>query len=123
MRGAAQIRNGLLPESANDFIFAVIATQWGFLGAMGILILYVVFFGACLEIASSTADPFGRIVVVGLGSMLMMQTMINIAMTTGIIPVVGITLPFLSYGGSAIAAYMLATGLILNVAVRNRRAL
>lgn len=123
LRGAAQIRNGLLPESANDFIFAVIATQWGFLGSLGILLLYAIFFGACLEIAGSTADPFGRIMVVGLGSMLMMQTMINIAMTTGIIPVVGITLPFLSYGGSAIASYMLATGLILNVAVRNRRTL
>ena len=120
LRGADEIRHGLLPEAANDFIFAVVGSQWGFVGAVTILVLYLLFFGGCLEIAGNSADPFGRLLVIGLSSMIILQAIINIAMTTGLIPVVGITLPFMSYGGSAVAADMLATSLILNVAMRER---
>lgn len=123
LAGANQIRHGLLPEAGNDFVFAVVATQWGFAGGAGVLLLYVVFFGGCMETAGSAPDSFARLLVVGLASMLILQATINIAMTTGLIPVVGITLPFLSYGGSAIVTDMLATGLILNVALRRERPL
>ncbi len=120
LRGVDEISHGLLPEAANDFIFAVVGSQWGFMGSVVIVFLYLLFFGACLEIAGNATDPFGRLLVVGLSSMIILQAVINIAMTTGLIPVVGITLPFMSYGGSAVAADMLATSLILNVAMRER---
>ncbi len=120
LRGADQIRHDLLPEAANDFIFSVVGSQWGFAGCMTILALYGVFFAACMEIAGNCADSFGRLMVVGLSSMMVLQATINMAMTTGLIPVVGITLPFMSYGGSALVADMLATSLILNVAMRRR---
>lgn len=74
-----------------------------------------------METAGEAADSFGRLLVVGLSAMLILQAAINIAMTTGIIPVVGITLPFMSYGGSAMLADMLAMSLILNVAMRGHR--
>ena len=121
LEGTVEIRHGLLPEASNDFIFAVVGSQWGFAGAIAILVLYLIFFASCMETAGEAADSFGRLLVVGLSSMLILQAVINIAMTTGIIPVVGITLPFMSYGGSAMLADMLAMSLILNVAMRGHR--
>ena len=118
--GTDQIRHGLLPEASNDFIFSVVGSQWGFVGCAAIILLYIIFFGACLEIAGDSADSFGRLLVIGLATMIIGQAIINIAMTVGLLPVVGITLPFMSYGGSAMAADMLATSLILNVAMRQR---
>lgn len=119
--GTMTIRHGLLPEASNDFIFAVVASQFGLTGALIILVLYILFFAACMEIADNSSDTMGRVMVVGLSTMIITQATINIGMTTGIIPVVGITLPFMSYGGSAMVADMLATSLILNVALRDRR--
>lgn len=119
--GTMAIRHGLLPEASNDFIFAVVASQFGLAGALLIIGLYFLFFAACLEIADNSNDVMGRVLVVGLSTMIITQATINIGMTTGIIPVVGITLPFMSYGGSAMVADMLATALILNVALRDRR--
>ncbi len=121
LRGTTAIRHGLLPEASNDFIFAVVASQFGLTGGLIILVLYTLFFAACLEIADNSNDAMGRVMVVGLSTMIITQATINIGMTTGIIPVVGITLPFMSYGGSAMVADMLATSLILNVALRDRR--
>ncbi len=121
LQGTVEIRHGLLPEASNDFIFAVVGSQWGFIGVVVILVLYLIFFAAAMETAGESTDSFGRLLVVGLSSILMLQAAINIAMTTGIIPVVGITLPFMSYGGSAMLADMMAMSLILNVAMRSRR--
>ncbi len=121
LRGTTAIRHGLLPEASNDFIFAVVASQFGLVGGLAVIALYILFFSACLEIADQSNDVLGRVMVVGLSTMIITQATINIGMTTGIIPVVGITLPFMSYGGSAMAADMLATSLILNVALRDRR--
>ncbi len=123
LSGADHVRHGLLPEAYNDFIFAVVGNQWGFAGSAGVLLLYLAFYGAALEIAASTDEPFGRVMVVGLSSLIVMQAMINIAMTTGLCPVVGIALPFVSYGGSSLVTDMLAVGLMLNVSVRRSRRL
>ena len=117
-QGAAYIRQGVLPEAYTDFVFAIIGIQWGFLGCTVILILYLAFFAAAVEIAASTRDNFGRLLVIGLASMVLFQTLINIAMTIALGPVVGIELPFLSYGGSSLLTNFLAAGLILNVSVR-----
>jgi rod shape determining protein RodA len=117
-KGADYIRQGVLPEAYTDFIFAIIGIQWGFLGCVLILVLYLAFFAAAVEIAGSTRDNFGRLLVVGLASMILFQALINIAMTIELGPVVGIELPFLSYGGSSLLTNFLAAGLILNVSVR-----
>jgi len=108
----------LPPEAHTDFIFAVIGNRWGFVGCGLVALLYLAFFGAALEIAGSTKDEFGRLVAVGVASMILFQAFINIAMTTGLGPVVGIGLPFVSYGGSSLVTNMLAAGLLLNVSVR-----
>jgi len=115
---ATHIRHGLLPEAHTDFIFAVVATQWGFVGCVLILLFYLAFMGASIEIGAAASDPFGRVMVAGLASLILFQAMINIAMTTGSGPVVGIALPFISYGGSSLLTNMVATGLILNVSIR-----
>ncbi len=118
IEGGDHIKRGILPEAYTDFIFAVVGTQWGFVGCVLILLIYLAFYGASLEIAGSTKEPFGRLVVVGLASMILFQAIINMAMTCGLCPVVGIALPFISYGGSSLIANMIAAGVLLNVSVR-----
>ncbi len=101
------------PERHTDFIFAVIAEEWGFLRACFILFLYVVFFMCGLGIARNTREPFGRLVVVGVFTMFATQVVVNIAMNLGIAPIVGMTLPFISYGGSSMLASFLPSLLCL----------
>lgn len=112
------IRKGLLPEAHTDFIFAVIGNNWGFAGCTLVVALYIGLFAAAMEIASSSRDPYARLVVVGLACLILGQAFINIAMTTGLGPVVGIALPFVSYGGSSLLFNMVAVGLLLNISIR-----
>jgi rod shape determining protein RodA len=115
---ARPIRQGLVPEAYTDFIFPVIGAAWGFAGCMTVILLYLGFFAAAVEIASSTRDPLGRLLVVGLACTILFQAAINLHMTVGIMPVVGVALPFISYGGSSLLTCLLAVGLLLNVSVR-----
>ena len=114
------MRRGILPEAHTDFIFAVVGSQWGFIGTLAAIVLYLAFLAAGLEIAASTRDPFGRLLVVGIVAMILFQAWINIAMTIGLGPVVGIALPFISYGGSSLLTNMAAAGMMLNVSVRRK---
>lgn len=107
-----------LPEQHTDFIFAVFAEEWGFLGALSLLALYGLLFARMFVIASRSKDDFGALLVGGLSAGIFWQVLINIGMTTGILPVVGITLPFLSYGGSSLLALLTSCGLIMNVSMR-----
>ncbi len=116
--GGDIIKRGFLPEAHTDCIFAVVGIQWGFAGCVMVLLLYLAFFGAAMEIAGSTKEPFGRLVAVGLSSMILFQAIINMAMVVGVLPVVGIALPFISYGGSSLVANMIAVGVLLNISVR-----
>ena len=102
-------------ERHNDFIFSSIAHQWGFVGCVTLFLLYIVFIACGLEIAASNTDPFGRLVAVGLVAMFAAQVIVNIGMTVGIMPITGITLPFISYGGSSLLANMIAVGLLNSV--------
>jgi rod shape determining protein RodA len=108
----------ILPEAYTDFIYAVVGAEWGFLGCTLVLLFYLGFFAASVEIAGSTRDMFGRILVVGLACMILSQATINLYMTIRLVPVVGVALPFVSYGGSSLLASLLAAGLLLNVSVR-----
>lgn len=107
-----------LPEDHNDMIFAVISNRFGLLGAALTVGLYLTWIGGALWCAGACKDPFGRLLVVGLASMIGAQAIINIAMTIGLAPITGMTLPFVSYGGSSLVVAFIMTGLIVNVAMR-----
>jgi cell division protein FtsW (lipid II flippase) len=104
-----------VPEAHNDMIFALIGEQLGFFGAALVLILYVVLFAAGIEIAAATREPFGRLMAGGIVAILAAQTFLNLAVCVRLMPVTGITLPFISYGGSSLIASFMAAGLLLNV--------
>jgi rod shape determining protein RodA len=104
-----------VPESDNDMIFALIGEQFGFFGAIVMLVAYLVLFSAGIEISAATREPFGRLVAVGIVAALACQTFINLLVCTGLMPVTGITLPFVSYGGSSLVASFMQAGLLLNI--------
>jgi len=107
--------NQFLPESHNDFIFAIIAHQWGFYGALGVMALYVIIFLCGVEIAHRNTNPFGRLLALGITVMFAVEVLVNVSMTLGLMPITGLTLPLVSYGGSSLLTSMLAIGLLNNV--------
>ena len=112
------VRFNRLPEDHNDMVFAVIVNRWGLLGGAVTLGLYLVLVGSFLLVAGGTKDPFARLATVGFAGLLFSQAVINVGMTIGILPVTGITLPFVSYGGSSLATTYAMIGLVINFASR-----
>jgi rod shape determining protein RodA len=110
-----------LPERHSDFIFAVAGAKLGLLGTTAIVALYAALVLALIRVASRTREPFGRLVIVGLTTLLVTQTLVNLGMTTGCLPVTGLPLPFLSYGGSSLLSTFACLGLALNVSMRRVR--
>jgi len=109
------VSHELLPDRHNDFIFAIICHQWGLVGAMVVLLCYLVIVAAGLHIASATAEPFGRLLAVGVVTLVAAQTMVNICMALGMLPITGMTLPFVSYGGTSFITCMMAMALLISV--------
>ncbi len=109
------VKYNFLPERHNDFIFATIAHQWGFLGCLGLLGLYAIVISCGLEIAGRNTDPFGRLLAVGIVAMFAVEFLISVSMTLGLMPITGLTLPLVSYGGSSLLVSMAAIGLLNNV--------
>jgi rod shape determining protein RodA len=107
-----------LPEQHTDFIFSVWAEEHGFAGSLLLLALYFWLIAASVDIAGNARDRFGHFLAVGVTAMLFWQMTINIGMVTGVLPVVGVTLPLMSYGGSSVLSVFLGLGLLLNVAMR-----
>jgi len=116
--GATQSRLAFLPERHTDFIFAVFAETWGFVGCLVLLVCYVLLLLRGFDIAASAREPVGRLVALGATSLLATQVLINVGMVIGLLPVVGIPLPLMSYGGSAMLASLMALGLLLSVRMR-----
>jgi rod shape determining protein RodA len=116
--GATQSRLAFLPERHTDFIFAVFAETWGFVGCLVLLTCYSVLLLRGFDIAGAAREPVGRLVALGATSLLAAQILINVGMVTGLLPVVGIPLPFMSYGGSSMLVSMTALGLLLSVRMR-----
>jgi cell division protein FtsW (lipid II flippase) len=115
-KGMGNIPIGMrVPEAHNDMIFALIGEQFGFFGSAVVLAAYIVLFAAGVEIASATREPFGRLIALGVVSLLAGQTFLNLMVATRMMPVTGITLPFVSYGGSSLLASFIAVGLLLNI--------
>jgi cell division protein FtsW (lipid II flippase) len=112
------VKYNFLPERHNDFIFAVIAHQWGFAGCIAVLLLYVILLLCGLEIAGANTDPFGRLLAIGITTSFAIQIIVNITMTVGLMPITGLTLPFISYGGSSLMVSMACIGLLNNIGRR-----
>ena len=108
-----------LPERHTDFIFSVIGEEWGFAGAMILLLLYFWLIRKLVEIIQQTHDPYGRLLGVGITTMIAVHVVVNIGMTAGILPVVGLPLPFVSYGGSNLLTIMVGLGIMVNIQRRN----
>ncbi|MGI5896355.1 MAG: putative lipid II flippase FtsW [Oscillospiraceae bacterium] len=104
-----------LPEPQNDFIFSIVCEELGFLGAMALIILFAVFVVRGFIIASRAPDKFGSMLAVGLTAQIGIQAIVNIAVVTNTIPNTGISLPFFSYGGTALMMQLLQMGIVLNI--------
>lgn len=107
-----------LPEKHTDFIFAVFAEEWGFAGSVGLLTLYLLLILRGLDTASKAKDEFGRLLALGITFMFCIYFFVNVGMTLGIMPVVGIPLPFMSYGGTALLSNYIAIGVLINIRTR-----
>jgi rod shape determining protein RodA len=117
LRGS-QSQLDFLPEQQTDFVFSVLAEEWGFVGGMLVLGLYLALFVRGLLIARASKDLFGSYLAIGVVAMLFWPCVINLAMVLGLAPVVGIALPLLSYGGSALITSMVGIGLLMNISMR-----
>ncbi|OSM02194.1 rod shape-determining protein RodA [Magnetofaba australis] len=111
----SQNRLDFLPERHTDFIFSVLAEEWGFIGALGLLGLYGLIIARGLHIALNARNRFGMLAATGLTAMVGLQVVINIGMVIGLLPVVGIPLPLVSYGGSSMLTIMIAMGLLAHI--------
>lgn len=107
-----------LPEKHTDFIFSVWAEEWGFIGCFILLLLFAALIILSLRVARRSKDRYGSLLVVGMTAFILWQALINIGMVIGLLPVVGITLPFVSYGGSSLISLCFAIGIIENVSMR-----
>jgi len=106
-----------LAERHTDFIFSVAGEEWGFLGGLVLLGFYYILIKRALNIAEKTPDPCGRLLAVGLTVMLGIQIVVNVSMTMGFMPVVGLPLPLVSYGGSSLLVTIMALGLLESIAI------
>jgi len=114
----SQTRYGFLPQAHTDFLFPTLAEQFGLLGAVGVVLLYGIICVLGLDVSFSTTEPYGKLLVVGVVGLVASQSFLNMAMSIGLMPITGIPLPFMSYGGSSLLSSFLALGLLCNVALR-----
>lgn len=109
------------PEMQTDFIFAVYSSNWGFIGTILLLGLFIYFDVTIISLANKTYSNYDKLTIAGIISILIFQQVQNIGMTIGLLPIMGITLPFISYGGSSLLSYMILVGMIFNVSNENLR--
>lgn len=113
-------QSGVLPEQHTDFIFSVLGEELGFVGAAVLLFLFGFLLLRILQTAVTAKDRFGALVASGVGAMIGFHVLVNVGMTVGIMPVTGLPLPFISYGGSSLVANLAAIGLVTNVHMRRQ---
>lgn len=116
--GGTQSQLKFLPEGHTDFIFSVFAEEWGFLGVLVLLSLYFLLIWWGIEAAYKAKDALGSLIAGGVVAMLVFYVIVNIGMTVGVVPVVGVPLPLMSYGGNSMVTTMAALGLLLNIRMR-----
>ncbi|WP_153726517.1 rod shape-determining protein RodA [Heliorestis convoluta] len=116
----SQVQLNFLPEHHTDFIFAVVGEELGFIGAAVLLLLFMLLIFRAIRIALDARDVFGSLIVMGITSMLLFQVLVNVGMTISVMPITGLPLPFVSYGGTSMLTNMMALGLLLNVHIRRQ---
>lgn len=116
-----QVQLNFLPEHHTDFIYAVIGEELGFIGGVSVIILYGILLLRAIYISYSARDLYGTLIVAGISAMWLFHVFENIGMSIGIMPITGIPLPFLSYGGSSILTNIVAVGLVLSVNLRGKK--
>jgi rod shape determining protein RodA len=107
-----------VPEHSTDFIFAVLGEELGFLGGASLILLFFFFFWKIFRVAKRAKDMTGVLLASGIGAMFFFHVFVNIGMTIGVMPVTGVPLPFISYGGSALVTNMIAIGILLSISMR-----
>ncbi len=116
-----QTQLSFIPEHHTDFIFSVVGEELGFIGCVTVLVLYFFMVQKSFDIARKARDREGSLLALGIASMFAVQVIVNVGMTIGLLPVAGLTLPFISYGGSSLAFSYAAIGVLLNISYANRR--
>ncbi len=116
--GGTQSQLKFLPEGHTDFIFAVFAEEWGFVGVFVLMLLYLLLIGWGIDVAWKAKDATGMLIGCGVVALLVFYLTVNIGMTLGLVPVVGVPLPLMSYGGNSIVTTMAGIGLLLNIKMR-----
>jgi rod shape determining protein RodA len=119
---ATQTRLGFLPEAHTDFVFAVVGERYGFVGAGIVLSLYALLIWRALRILTIAKNLYGALIAAGFGAMLMTQVFVNVGGNVGIMPITGIPLPLMSYGGSSVIVTLMALGVLQSVYVQAREA-
>jgi rod shape determining protein RodA len=117
---ASQVPYGYVPESDTDFVFAALGEKYGFVGAGTVLLLYALLLSRTLRVLVMAKDLYGSLIAAGVAAMLMFQVFVNVGMTIGIMPITGVTLPLMSYGGSSVIATLLGVGLLQSIYVQAR---
>jgi rod shape determining protein RodA len=117
---STQIEGKYVPEDETDFVFAAVGEQYGFVGAALVLSLYALLIWRTLRILTMSKDLFGSLLAAGVLAMLMFQVFVNVGMAVGIMPITGVTLPLMSYGGSSVITTLLAVGLLQSIYVQGR---
>lgn len=118
--GTGGFASQYVPEVETDFIFAQISEQWGTAGAIVLLTAYGILISRMLVISKNSKDIFGKVVSAGMATYFLFAIMQNIGMTIGLMPITGITLPLVSYGGSSLLTTIVSLGLVLNIGMRKK---
>ena len=119
---ASQTNLHFLPENQTDFVFAVVGETYGFVGAALVLSLYALLIWRALRILTMAKNLFGTLIAGGILAMLMFQVLVNVGMTIGIMPITGVPLPLMSYGGSSVLVTFIAIGLLQSIHIQARMA-
>jgi len=117
----SQTQLQFIPEQHSDFIFSVVGEEFGFLGSIFALAMYAVFIYRALFLSLQAPDSFGRLLCIGIASMIMFHVLANVGMALGILPVVGIPLPFMSFGGTSLLVNLCCVGILQNIAMRRQK--
>ena len=117
----SQVQSGRIPEAHTDFIFSVIGEEFGFIGSVILITLYFLLIYRLILIAMNTSNMFGVYIIAGVTGLIAFQVFQNIAMTIGLMPVTGLALPLVSYGGSALLTNMIALGLVFSIQIRSKK--
>ena len=121
--GGTQSQLNFLPENHTDFIFSVVGEELGFVGCTVLMLLYLIVLWRGIKIAQNASDTFGRLLAVGITSMIAFHVLVNVGMTMGIMPVTGIPLPLMSYGVSSLTTNIMAIAILLNIQLRRQKLL